>query len=213
MASRQLLGGGVLEAAHVARDDRHQMAGGVGKALRIRKACSRRRQDERPAVVAAAERIAEDTAASAGAAPRRTTRTPSATAPRGDPRGELRLGVDELAQALADLEERHPLLGHADAVAGLGIAALAGVAVADAEAAEAAQLDLVSLARASVMLSKTVLTMSSVSFLVRLATFATSSISSALVMERLPSRARPCRVRRRPCWRSTPVTGPIDRAP
>src|SRR6266498_2462256 len=42
------------------------------------------------------------------------------------------------------------------------------------------------LLRASVMLSKTVLTISSVSFFVRLASLATSSINSALVMSRLP---------------------------
>src|SRR5262249_48873592 len=43
--------------------------------------------------------------------------------------------------------------------------------------------------RASVMLSKTVLTMSSVSFLVSVATFDTSSINSAFVMKRPPSKA------------------------
>src|SRR5215470_18738097 len=51
--------------------------------------------------------------------------------------------VDELAQALADLEEGNPLLGHIDGAAGLGVAALAGIAMTDAEAAEAPQLDLV----------------------------------------------------------------------
>src|SRR5438093_2199808 len=44
------------------------------------------------------------------------------------------------------------------------------------------------LLRASVMLSKTVLTISSVSFFVRLASWATSSINSALVMSPLPPR-------------------------
>src|SRR5262245_27327472 len=53
--------------------------------------------------------------------------------------------VDELAQALADLEEGNPLLGHIHGAAGLGVAALAGIAMTDAEAAEAPQLDLVPL--------------------------------------------------------------------
>src|SRR4029453_12947154 len=53
--------------------------------------------------------------------------------------------VDELAQALADLEERNTLLGNIDRAAGLGVAALAGVAMTDAEAAEPPQLDLVPL--------------------------------------------------------------------
>src|SRR5262245_43645913 len=51
--------------------------------------------------------------------------------------------VDELAQALADLEERDPLLGDVDGAAGLGVAAFAGIAMTDTEAAEAPQLDLV----------------------------------------------------------------------
>src|SRR5919109_394907 len=53
--------------------------------------------------------------------------------------------VDELAQALADLEEGNALLGNVHGAAGLGVAALAGVAVTDAEAAEAPQLHLVPL--------------------------------------------------------------------
>src|SRR5262245_34513709 len=53
--------------------------------------------------------------------------------------------VDELAQSLSYLEERHPLLGNVDARPGLGIAALSRVAVADPEAAEASKLDLVAL--------------------------------------------------------------------
>src|ERR1700745_776671 len=55
--------------------------------------------------------------------------------------------VDELAQALADLEERNPLLGDIDGAAGLGVAAFAGVAMADPKAAEAPQLDLVPLGK------------------------------------------------------------------
>src|SRR5215475_12963102 len=60
-------------------------------------------------------------------------------------RGGVASGVHEFAQALANLEERHPLLWHVDGRAGLGIAALARVAIPDPEAAEAAQLDLVAL--------------------------------------------------------------------
>src|SRR5262245_30818194 len=53
--------------------------------------------------------------------------------------------VDELAEALADLEEGDALLRDIDGAAGLGVAALAGIAMANAEAAEAPQLDLVPL--------------------------------------------------------------------
>src|SRR2546425_3378147 len=53
--------------------------------------------------------------------------------------------VDELAQSLSYLEERHPFLGDVDARPRLGIAALARVPVTDAEAAEPPQLDLVAL--------------------------------------------------------------------
>src|SRR5262249_20454298 len=53
--------------------------------------------------------------------------------------------VDELAQSLSYLEERHPLLRDVDTRPGFGIAALARVAVADPEAAEASKLDLVAL--------------------------------------------------------------------
>src|SRR5215813_4348809 len=53
--------------------------------------------------------------------------------------------VDELAQSLSYLEERHPFLGDVDARSGLGIAALSRVAVADPEAPEAPKLDLVPL--------------------------------------------------------------------
>src|SRR3989338_5195902 len=53
--------------------------------------------------------------------------------------------VDELSEALSYLEEGHPLLGHVHGRARLRVASLAGVAVADAEAAEAAKLDLVTL--------------------------------------------------------------------
>src|ERR1700693_2031437 len=40
-------------------------------------------------------------------------------------RGDL-LGVDQLAESLPHLEERHPLFGNADAVSGLGVTALSG---------------------------------------------------------------------------------------
>ena len=52
--------------------------------------------------------------------------------------------------------------------------------------------------RASVMLSKTVLTMSSVSFFVRLASLATSSISSALVIPDSPARGNHAFTRTQP---------------
>src|SRR5262245_63957973 len=51
-------------------------------------------------------------------------------------RRRWRSRVDELAQALADLEEGNPLLGHIGGATGLGVAALAGGAVARTEAAE-----------------------------------------------------------------------------
>src|SRR6185436_4724713 len=50
--------------------------------------------------------------------------------------------VDQLLQALAHLEEGHPLLGHAHRGAGLRIAATAGVAAPHPEAPEPAELDL-----------------------------------------------------------------------
>src|SRR5438874_1852478 len=53
--------------------------------------------------------------------------------------------VHELAQALADLEERNALLRNVHAGAGLGIPALARVAMTDPEAAESPQLHLVAL--------------------------------------------------------------------
>src|SRR3990172_11516967 len=54
-------------------------------------------------------------------------------------------GVDELAEPLADLEERDALLRDAHAVARLRVASLAGVPMPDPEAAEPAQLHLVAL--------------------------------------------------------------------
>src|SRR5512138_2246594 len=52
----------------------------------------------------------------------------------------LVVGVDQVAQFLADLEEGDPLLGNGDFFAGLGVAALLGAAHADGEAAEAPDL-------------------------------------------------------------------------
>src|SRR5258708_777522 len=46
------------------------------------------------------------------------------------------LGIDQLAEPLPNFEEGYPLLRHADGVARLGIPALPGVAMADAEAPE-----------------------------------------------------------------------------
>src|SRR5688572_30364727 len=77
---------------------------------------------------------------------RRRRCTSSATAARGGSRVSGPLSrVDQLAQTLADLEEWHPLLGHVHGAPRLRVAALAGVAVTDAEAAEAPELDLVAL--------------------------------------------------------------------
>src|SRR2546430_2123319 len=53
--------------------------------------------------------------------------------------------VDELAQSLSYLEERDPFLGDVHARPGLGVAALTRVPVADTEAPEPPQLDLVTL--------------------------------------------------------------------
>src|SRR6201994_2390512 len=53
------------------------------------------------------------------------------------------LGVDQVAQLFAGLEVRDALGGDFDLVAGLGIAAGAGLALTDTEAAKAADLDLV----------------------------------------------------------------------
>src|SRR5439155_17086647 len=53
--------------------------------------------------------------------------------------------VDEFAEALADLEEGHPLLGDLDGAAGFRITSLVRIPVADTEAAEAMKLDFVAL--------------------------------------------------------------------
>src|SRR5512139_4046679 len=60
---------------------------------------------------------------------------------RGGLGAALGVAVDAQAQLLADLEERHPLGGHGDALAGARIAPVARLAVLDHEAAEAADLD------------------------------------------------------------------------
>src|ERR1035441_9515606 len=51
--------------------------------------------------------------------------------------------IDRVAQLLRGLEERDALGGHIDALAGLGVAADAGVALARAEAAEPSDFDFV----------------------------------------------------------------------
>src|SRR5215470_3334088 len=53
--------------------------------------------------------------------------------------------VDEFPEALSDLEEWDPLFGNVDGAAGLRIASLARIPVANTEAAEATKLDLVAL--------------------------------------------------------------------
>src|SRR5205085_9822527 len=55
--------------------------------------------------------------------------------------GALGVAVDPQPQFLADLEERHPLGRHRDALAGARIAPVARLAVLDDEAAETADLD------------------------------------------------------------------------
>src|SRR5437762_1066285 len=50
--------------------------------------------------------------------------------------------VDEFAEALADLEEGHPLLGYVDGAAGFRITSLARIPVADTEAAEATKIEM-----------------------------------------------------------------------
>src|SRR3989442_5166966 len=70
---------------------------------------------------------------------------------RGDGRrrrfGRLRRAVDQLLQLLSGLEVRDSLGRDVHLVSGLGIAPLAGPALPDAEASEAAQLDLLVLAQ------------------------------------------------------------------
>ena len=96
--------------------------------------------------------------------------------------------VDALAQVLAGLEVRHVLAGQRDGLAGLGIAALARRAEMQAEAAEAADLDALPWASASLMISRICLTASSTSFAGRCPCFAAmSSMSSDFVMLRSPS--------------------------
>src|SRR6266498_5944260 len=97
--------------------------------------------DEGPAVISGRQRRAEHTirARPRGRDIPHPPRRPETIHPR--------LRIDQLAQPLTDLEERYPLLGYADGVARLGVPALAGVPMPDAEAPEPAQLDLVPLAQ------------------------------------------------------------------
>src|SRR6478736_6527141 len=54
----------------------------------------------------------------------------------------VRFAVDEILQFLAGLEVRNLLRRNVDLVTGLGVAALAGLALAKAEAAKTAEFDL-----------------------------------------------------------------------
>ena len=99
-------------SADVTVDDRHQMAGGVGEGVEDEEGVLAALQEESPRGRRPSASASQKTQPASGAfgrsiqamrhgAQRRSTR-------RGRPSG-----VDELAQALADLEERHPLLGDA----------------------------------------------------------------------------------------------------
>src|SRR5438552_4397743 len=90
--------------------------------------------------------------------------------------------VDEFAEALADLEEGHPLLGYVDGAAGFRITSLARIPVADTEAAEATKLDFVALGQRVGDVVEDRVADVSVSFFVRLESLETSSISSAFVI-------------------------------
>src|SRR5687768_15718567 len=116
--------------------------GAYGYEFKMRKACSDR-CTTREARSSSPARALQNTQPEAGLAPPMYAMRHGAHN-RCTP-GADSSGVDELAQPLADLEEGNALLRNVHAGAGLGIAALARVAVTDAEAAEATQLDLVAL--------------------------------------------------------------------
>ena len=90
--------------------------------------------------------------------------------------------VDQFLQFLAGLEVGHLLRRHVHLVAGLRVAPLARLPLAQPEAAEPPQLDLLAALQRVMMLLNTVSTMTSECFLVRSETCETSSTSSALVM-------------------------------
>ena len=85
MTSASSAGAGLREAAAVTRDDRHQVAGRIGIGVEDEEGQLAAAKDEGAAVITGGERIAEDTAG--GRRSEQSRRTPSATAPRGDPRG------------------------------------------------------------------------------------------------------------------------------
>src|SRR5688572_11121820 len=112
--------------------------GAYGKAFRIRKACSPRSTTSE-ARSSVPSRARQKTQPLAGAAPLIYGMRHGAHR-RLAPGSASR--VDELSQSLADLEEGNALLRDIDGRAGLGVPTLAGVPVADPEAAESSQLDL-----------------------------------------------------------------------
>src|SRR5207244_5936616 len=91
----------------------------------------------------APSRALQKTQPAAGCAPRIQAIRQGAHRRFKTPGGPSR--VDELSQALANLEEGNALLRNVHGAAGLRIATLARIPVADAEAAEPPQLHLVAL--------------------------------------------------------------------
>src|SRR5215467_7205669 len=90
--------------------------------------------------------------------------------------------VDELAQSLSYLEEPHPLRSDVHARSVLGLRPFRELRWRIRKLPKPRSSTLSPFDNASVMLSKIVLTIVSVSFLVRLETFETSSIRSAFVI-------------------------------
>src|SRR5688572_24086687 len=177
----ELRGAGLRQAASVTRGDRHEMAGGIGKGVQDEEGLIAAAKDERPAVIAAGQRAAKNTADIAG---RRSGDV--LHAPR-------RPQAIHAAQVLTSSRRRLPTLKNGTRFSGtltlspvLGFRPLRELRCRMRKLPKPRSSTLSPLLRASVMLSKTVLTMSSVSFLVSVATFATSSISSALVMKETP---------------------------
>jgi hypothetical protein len=96
------------------------------------------------------------------------------------------VGVDQVAEFLGGLEVGDALGGDFDALAGFGVAPDAGVALADAEGAKAANFDLVSALQGAMTEPKMVSTITSPSRRVRSPRPVTFSTRSAFVMSSRP---------------------------
>src|SRR5512134_692199 len=174
---RQLLGGGRLDRAHVAGDDGHEVPGGVRERVQDQEGPLAPAEDQRPAVVTGGQGRAED-ARSFGAAGGRHVRHPPG---RPEPLHSIYV-LTSSRRRLPTLKKGTRFSGTLTLSPVFGLRPLREFRWRMRKLPKPRSSTLSPLPSASVMLSNTVFTMSSVSFLVKLATLATSSISSAFVM-------------------------------